>query len=387
MFGWEFPPFNSGGLGVACDGLARALKQRGADISFVLPKKVEVNAPGVRFLFASNESGDDVVSLLLSSYKTGKGVTTEEIEGGLSLMDQVKLYGIRAKNIARNNPHDVIHAHDWLSAEAGRVAKKISGKPLVFHVHATEHDRTGGLNLNQAVYEVERRGMEDADRVVTVSNYTKEMVKRHYGIQDEKIEVVHNGVEQKEFLKLRTAEKNRQKIVLFLGRITLQKGPDYFLAAAKRVLEKRDDVLFVFAGSGDMEHRMIERAAELGISEHVAFAGFLRGDDISRMYQSADLYVMPSVSEPFGIAPLEALMEGTPVLISKQSGVSEVLPHAQSVDFWDIDRMSACILEALENEKEMKKSVFKNLEQARGLTWQRAADRVLDVYKPLVSPV
>ncbi len=393
MFGWEFPPYNSGGLGTACFGLTRALSScENTDIIFVLPKKVNVSSDLIKIIFADTStilSGEDIS--ILSGYITSDEylVKRNDVTVGLygaTLLQEVKHYANRAREIARNEDFDIIHAHDWLSFLAGIEAKKISGKPLILHVHATEFDRTGGQGVNQDVYDIEKYAMGEADEIIAVSNFTKEKIIEHYGINPNKITVVHNGVDVSDYKELppileSIKKEGKHKIVLFVGRITVQKGPEYFVRAAKKVLEYYPDALFVVAGSGDMQYQMMDEVASLGIGDKMIFTGFLRGDDLTSLYQAADLYVMPSVSEPFGIIPLETIANGTPVIVSKQTGVSEVLTHALKVDFWDIDEMANKILGVLQNDslqKTLKEESFKEVEK---LNWTASAKKVLNVYK------
>lgn len=391
MFGWEFPPHNSGGLGTACFGLSRAMVRAGTDITFVLPKRTPVDSPYMRFLFASDAAiRIRHVDALLYPYITHEKYSEELqlVPGGdvygLSLMAEVARYARKARQIALSEDFDVIHAHDWLSVPAGLSAKQATGKPLVIHVHATEFDRTGGNGINQDVYNIEKRGAHGADHVIAVSHRTKEMLMRHYNVPEGKISVVHNGVLEEEFQPAgRALERLREagnKIVLFVGRITLQKGPDYFIRAAKKVLELRPKTIFVVSGSGDMERQMMREAADLGLADKVLFTGFLRGDELKSIYASADLYVMPSVSEPFGITPLESLANGTPVLVSKQSGVSETLTHALKADFWDIDDMTDKIISVLDHPTLHENLRDNGRREASKLTWAEAARKCLEVY-------
>ncbi|GAI04335.1 unnamed protein product, partial [marine sediment metagenome] len=252
-----------------------------------------------------------------------------------------------AAELAENEQFDIVHAHDWMTYPAGIAVSAVSGKPLIVHVHSTEFDRSGE-NVNQTIYDIEREGMEWAAKVIAVSYFTSNIIISRYGISGEKVEVVYNGVERNGNWSLAGSGIGKdERIVLFLGRITMQKGPEYFLQAAKKVLDVMDNVKFVMAGAGDMMHRAVEMAAELGIGQKVLFTGFLHGEDVQKIYKMADLYVMPSVSEPFGIAPLEALDNDVPVIISKQSGVSEVLTHALKVDFWDVDEIANKIIAVL----------------------------------------
>jgi glycosyltransferase involved in cell wall biosynthesis len=298
---------------------------------------------------------------------------------GGDLFTDAQRYAKLVCALAAHERFDVIHAHDWLTYPAGMALKALTGKPLVAHVHATEFDRSGE-NVNQGVYDIERSGMHAADRVITVSRLTKSIAVTRYGADPAKVDVVYNGVEQEGAQPRVGKIERKDKIVLFLGRITMQKGPEYFIQAAKRVLEKIENVKFVVAGSGDMAVRMIEQAAALGIGHKVLFTGFLRGRDVDNVFRMADIYVMPSVSEPFGIAPLEAMSHDVPVIISKQSGVSEVLTHALKVDFWDTDEMANKIVAVLKYPP-LSQTLRQHGEyELRGLTWGGAAEKCVKVY-------
>lgn len=411
MFGWEFPPFYSGGLGVACKGLVKALCGLKTKVIFVLPKKIdniflEADPFFYKFIFADEFKNLNTnlkikaIDSLLSPYITSQKYQHLYKEFFLSgskkniyspnLLEEVLRYGDRAVEISLEEEFDIIHAHDWLSFPAGIEAKKNSGKPLIAHIHATEFDRTGGLGVNQQVYEIEKQGFEAADKIIAVSKFTKNKVVEHYGINPNKITVIYNGIEQwgnDVFFKknFEGIKKGGQKIILFLGRITLQKGPDYFLLAAKKVLEQNPNVFFIMAGTGDMEVQIIEEAASMGIADKFLFTGFIEEDNLTELYQMADLYVLPSVSEPFGLTPLEALVRGTPVLVSKQSGVSEVLYHCLKVDFWDIDQMANKILAVLEyNELKEDLSEYGQKELWK-FSWQDSAQKCLEVYKEVLN--
>ncbi len=388
MFGWEFPPQHQGGLGTACYGLAKSLSEKGVKITFVLPRPNETQHSFVNII-SPNIKINDVDSLLVAY------LTSEEYKEILKNNSQPNLYGrtlfTEVERFAHcageyaKVPHEVIHAHDWMTFKAGIKAKKKSKKPLVVHVHATEFDRTGGHNINQHVYNIEKYGMEQADKVIAVSNYTKDMIIKHYGINPKKITVVHNGVIDEEEHIEQQIQKPFDNIVLFLGRITLQKGPDYFIEAAKKVLDFIPNTKFIIAGSGDMERTIIERAAELGISENILFTGFLRGKDIERAYKMADVYVMPSVSEPFGITALEAIKNNVPVIISKQSGVSEVINHCLKVDFWDINELTNNIVSVLKY-KELKKTLeINSMKEVTDINWDKAAEKIQIVYNELTQ--
>jgi len=424
MLGWEFPPYISGGLGTACYGLTKSMDQLGVEVVFVLPKIVEGQyASHVKLLSPGSLTGrlsyDQTAELKhtklrminspLQPYSTpdlyekqlaellmqkrgmgGQVSSASQFIGGDDyagdMYTEVYRYASIAVKLAEEEEFDIIHAHDWMTYPAGIAVARISGKPLVVHVHSTEFDRSGE-HVNQVIYDIERAGMHAAAKVITVSNFTANIVTSRYGVNPAKIEVVHNGVERNgRSANMALSEigiKKEEKIVLFLGRITMQKGPDYFLQAAKKVLEIMENVRFVMAGSGDMMHRSIEMAAELGIGSKVLFTGFLRGEDVQKIYKMADLFVMPSVSEPFGIVPLEALENEVPVIISKQSGVSEVLRHALKVDFWDINEMANKIVAVLKYPPlGITLRNYGNYE-VRRLRWRDSALRCVRIYEQL----
>jgi glycosyltransferase involved in cell wall biosynthesis len=312
----------------------------------------------------------------------GAGGTAGNSPYAGDLFSEIQRYAALAGEIARQESIDVVHAHDWMTFPAGMAVAGVKGVPLVVHVHSTEFDRSG-LHIDQRIYDIERRGMHSAMKIIAVSHLTKNLITHHYGIDPSKVEVVYNAIEsngngvEAEKYNIRKDEK----IVLFLGRITMQKGPEYFLAAAKKVLEVMDNVKFVMAGSGDMIRRTIEMAAGMGIGQKVLFTGFLRGNDVERVFKMADLYVMPSVSEPFGIAPLEAMSHDVPVIISKQSGVSEVLTHALKVDFWDINEMANKIIAVLRHPPLATTLREHGSFEVRRLSWSDAARSCIGVYE------
>ena len=357
MLGWEFPPFISGGLGTACYGLTKAMDKLGIEVIFVLPKVHSEHISGnVRILSSLQGSEDLSLSafkkikfravpahlmpyidagtfrrqqlLQMKQSRTSKNpshLQHGQLENyGMDIFSEVGNYAQKAVQISETEEFDIIHAHDWMTYPAGIAVSQASGKPLVVHVHSTEFDRSGD-HVNQRVYDIERQGMHAAAKVITVSNYTKNLIVGHYAVPPEKVDVVYNAVEPDGDGQAPSVIEKSEKIVLFLGRITMQKGPEYFIAAAKKVLEVIQNVKFIMAGDGDMTHRMIELAARLGIGHKVLFAGFLRGEDVKKAYQMADLYVMPSVSEPFGITPLEAMKQNVPVLISKKAALRKRL--------------------------------------------------------------
>ena len=405
MFGWEFPPFNSGGLGTACYGLTKGLNNHNKKVTFVLPKADDsLNAEFVKIVSAEDEiktikgMKKMTIKSLLQGYIT-KEEYKERVKEfskkiklkrqaknndiyGKNLFEEVWLYGQRAGEVAENEEFDIIHAHDWMTYEAGINAKKVSGKPLVIHVHATEFDRTGD-NPNQCVYDIERKGMHEEDSIIAVSKLTKEKIVKHYGVPKNKVNVVHNAVEfnDNKFNQGSLKINDKEKVVLFLGRITIQKGPDYFLYAAKKALEVNPDIKFIVAGSGDMEQFMIEKTAELDIADKVLFTWFLRGKEIDKAYQMEDLEVMTSVSEPFGITTLEAMRNNTPVLISKQSGVSEVLNNCLKVDFWDINQMVNKIIWVVKYQEISQSLKEHGNKEIKKFNWDIPAKKCIEVYK------
>jgi len=426
MLGWEFPPFISGGLGTACYGLTRAMDQLGVKVTFVLPKMVQSEysthvkllTPGTRRRqirrAQKNVTWRNVrfrsIRSPLQAYVTPDayvetiertlGLRREierhvvgrvELRGGSDyssdLYREVHRYASIAAELARDEDFDVIHAHDWMTYPAGIAVAEMTGRPLIVHVHSTEFDRSGE-HVNQTIYDIEREGMERAEKVLAVSHFTRSIILSRYGIPAEKVEVVYNGVDRNRAVPMANMSIRRdERLVLFLGRITMQKGPEYFLQAAKKVLEVMDNVKFVMAGSGDMMYRAVELAAGLGIGQKVLFTGFLRGDDVRRIYRMADLYVMPSVSEPFGIAPLEALDNDVPAIISKQSGVSEVLRHVLKVDFWDVNEMANKIVAVLKYPPlQMTLRNHGNFE-VRKLRWKDTARNCVRIYREMLVPV
>ncbi len=425
MFGWEFPPHISGGLGTACYGLTKGMTELdGIEISFVVPRAhgdehptsmqliganhVSVSQTEIEFENAKSKinyyevdseiipyvSEEEFWKLKSKKYsKNSRFIKTDEgfrieFSGayGPDLLQEIRNYALVAEIIARNNNFDIIHAHDWLAYPAGIAAKMVSGKPLVIHVHATDFDRSGG-DVNPKVYALEREGMELADRIIAVSTLTKNTIIEKYGIPAEKITVVYNavepvGLENESNFPERGME---EKIVTFLGRITMQKGPEYFIEAASLVLKKMNNVRFVMAGSGDMMNSMVQRVAELGISDHFHFTGFLSGNDVVQMFSLTDVFVMPSVSEPFGIVPLEAMQSKVPVIISNQSGVAEILENAIKIDFWDTLAMADAIYGLLNYNALSEHFKEKGKVEVNNLRWVNSAKKVTEVYKLAIN--
>ena len=422
MFGWEFPPHIAGGLGTACYGLTRGLAKHDVEVIFVVPRAYGdedqryvrvVNASDVEALYGGGTTHEDIWEKLTFIHINSNMVpyiSPEEFElqreefhkresivhtgdiwrerytfsgaYGANLMEEVARYAMVAAEVAREyaGKFDVIHAHDWLTYYAGIAAKRVSGKPLVVHIHATEFDRSGE-NVNQSVYNIERAGMQEADRVIAVSNLTRRTVIEKYGIDPDKAVTVHNAVQFATSPSVEVERGVEEKVVTFLGRITYQKGPDYFVEAAAKVLKRLPEVRFVMAGSGDMMPKIIRRVAKLGIADRFHFTGFLKGDDVQKMFALSDVYVMPSVSEPFGISPLEAMRSNVPVIISKQSGVAEVLDYAVKVDYWDVDALADAIYALVKYPALARMFSEKGLEEVTSLKWEDAAEQIKKIYK------
>jgi glycosyltransferase involved in cell wall biosynthesis len=398
-FGWDYPPSRNGGLGVACYGLTRELVAAGAEVIFVLPI-TQQTVGGARFVFADQSRRVRVreVESLLQPYHQGGSlvhfIVGYDIEGkpiirSRTIIEEAHRFAHQASLIAQEEIFDVIHAHDWTSYLAGIAAKCASGKPLILHVHATSFDQAAGANVDPEIYKIEREAFALADRVVTVSQFTKNIIVERHGVSPEKVVVVHNGCDTHEPPRheqtLQELKAQGKRIVLYHGRITIQKGVDYFVRAARRVVDVDPSVVFVISGWGDMMRQIIEQVGAMGLSRHVIFAGALWEDERDRMYQSADLVVMPSVSEPFGLVPLEALQHGTPSLISKQSGVGEVMSHVLRVDFWDVDEMANKILAAMRYPVMRRQLVQEGKQQLQQLSWREAATKVYDLYRSLVQ--
>lgn len=423
MFGWEFPPHISGGLGTASYGLTKGMAAMDdMEVIFVIPKawgdedqsmirliganKVPVAYKKI-FYQGSRKSIDQIeVSSkivpytdpdefwkLVSTEVSGPRVIVQTNNKGMvdfsgrydsNLLEEIYKYSVVASIIAEENEFDIIHAHDWLTYPAGIAAMEVSGKPLIIHVHATDFDRSGG-SVNPDVYNIEKRGMDAATKIITVSNLTRDIVINKYNIHPDKVETVYNAVEPVSFSNDIIVNKGfDEKVVTFLGRITLQKGPEYFIEAAYKVLKAMSNVRFVMAGSGDMMERMMRRAASLKITDRFHFTGFLKGRDVFTMLAMSDVYIMPSVSEPFGISPLEAMQSNVPVIISKQSGVAEILTHAVKTDFWDIDAMADAIYGILNYPALARMFTRNGKEEVIRLKWDNSARHVRDIYERVI---
>ncbi len=414
MFGWEFPPHILGGLGTASYGLTKGMYNNGdMEITFVIPKpwgdeeKGFANIVGanctpvawrdVNYDYVQNRIGKVMSPELYYAlrdhiyadfnYMRLNDLGCIEFSGKYpdNLIEEINNYSIVAGVIARTIPCDIIHSHDWLTYPAGIHAKNVTGKPLVIHVHATDFDRSRG-NVNPTVFAIEKDGMENADHIMTVSELTRRTVIDKYGISPDKVTTVHNAVIplSDELLNLPRREK-KDNVITFLGRITMQKGPEYFVEAAAKVLQKNKHVRFVMAGSGDMMDAMIKLAAKRNIADRFHFTGFLRGKQVYEMLADSDVYVMPSVSEPFGISPLEAMEMGVPSIISKQSGCAEILDNVIKTDYWDIDAM-ADAMHALTTYPALHRELRdRGIEEIHGITWEKAGKKVIDIYKRVIA--
>lgn len=426
MFGWEFPPHIAGGLGTACYGIVKGLSHCGVSTMFVMPSASGdedqsaaqiINASDVPVQITDTMNVDDFLDKVqfvhigtnmvpyldpaefhtlveedrrrqVRDFSVHYG-HTYKFSGkyGSNLMEEVARYAMVGGTIAmtHKDEFDVIHAHDWLTYMAGIAAKRLSGKPLVVHVHATSFDRSSGNNIDTRVYDIEKRGMEAADKVITVSDLTRNIVITKYGIDPSKVVTVHNAVDFSGRSNVNVERGVKDKVVTFLGRITFQKGPEYFIEAAAKVLKRCDNVRFVMAGSGDMMNRSIRQVARLGISDRFHFTGFLRGKEVQEMFALSDVYVMPSVSEPFGISPLEAMRTGVPSVISKQSGAAEVLKYAFKVDFWDVDAMADEIYALLKYPALANFASKYGFDEVNTLKWNNAAVKIKNVYESVIK--
>jgi glycogen synthase len=395
-FGWDFPPETTGGLGIACQGLTRELAHEGVEVIFVLPRTQNVKG-NARFIFADVEKmvrTREVHSSLVPYLGSQSMVDVYDATGrrviySRTILEEVHAFAHKAAQIAREEEFDIIHAHDWTSYLAGIAAKKASGKPLVVHVHATAFDQAASDNIDPEVFRIEQEAFAEADCIITVSEFTKRILVEKHEVPEAKVDVVHNGCDTHDPVRhtpaLSELRAQGKKIVLYHGRITIQKGVDYFIEAARRVVDVDPNVVFVISGKGDMMAQIMHKVGSLGLSNHVIFAGALWYEERDRMYQSVDLVVMPSVSEPFGLVPLEAIQHGTPSLISKQSGVSEVVSHVLKVDFWDTEEMADKILATLRYPVMRNQLAREGRHELYKLSWKNAALKVVNLYNRLLK--
>ena len=424
MFGWEFPPHIAGGLGTACEGIVKGLAYNGVETLFVMPNAsgdedqsattilnasdvevrnvsstVEEFINKVKFFYVDSNIvpyvDPDEYYEAIEKMKA-KGVSETSVgfgqkfkfsgKYGANLMEEVSRYAQVGGTIAMQHvdEFDIIHAHDWLTYLAGIAAKELTGKPLVVHVHATSYDRGDEKHIDTRVLDIETRGMMAADRVVTVSDLTRNIVINKYGIDPAKVVTVHNAVDFSGREDISVERGVKDKVVTFLGRITFQKGPEYFIDAAAKVLKRTKNVRFVMAGSGDMMNRAIQQVARLGISDRFHFTGFLRGADMQKMFALSDVYIMPSVSEPFGISPLEAMRTGVPSIISHQSGAAEILKFALKVDFWDVDALADDIYALVSYPALTEFASKQGYDEVNELKWNGATAKLKNVYESLI---
>lgn len=414
MFGWEFPPHILGGLGTASYGLTKGMWECGdMDITFVIPKPYgdedksfariigasqvpvawrDVNRDYVESRIGKVMDPDLYFKLRNNIYADFNYMSTNdlgciEFSGRYpdNLLEEINNYSIMAGVIARTVDFDIIHSHDWLTYPAGIHAKQVTGKPLVIHVHATDYDRSRG-QVNPTVFGIERDGMLHADHIITVSDLTRRTVIEKYGIDPAKVTTVHNAVVPlpPELINIE-APKPKEKVVTFLGRITMQKGPEYFVEVAAKVLKNDHNVRFVMAGSGDMMDKMINLAARRGIADRLHFPGFQKGAEVYRMLKASDVYMMPSVSEPFGISPLEAMQMGVPSIISKQSGCAEILTNVIKTDYWDIDAMADAVYSICNNPALYHHLREEGLKEVAQITWDKAGRKVIDIYNKVLG--
>ncbi len=368
MLGWEFPPFISGGLGTHCYELTKELKDK-CEILFFMPRtKGKVKASHVKII--------QVPGGFTGPYlKEFKGVITNEF------FSKVKNYNECVVETALNYDFDLIHCHDWMTILGGIKLKEKTKKPLVFTVHSTEWDRTAGHPW-QFIVDIENLGLHMADKVITVSRWMKNQLIKRYGVEPSKIKVIYNGISASKFRT--SVKKLNNKVVLFLGRLSVQKGVDYFIRAAKKVLELEPDTVFLVGGKGPELKNLIKLSIELGISDKVRFLGYVPDEDLPKLYALSDVYVMPSVAEPFGITALEAVASGTPLIVSRAAGASELLKHCLKVDFWDVDEIANKIIGVLRYNGLAENLKRNGLCECKKISWSEVADKTFDVYSSLI---
>ena len=386
MFGWELPPLISGGLGTACNGLLGALKQEGADVVFVVPRAVQglsydfANVIGALGSIQAYDMAKYGMVSLLQPYPSCCGA---DLYGG-DILEEVARFGEAATQIGQQEVFDIVHAHDWTTYRAGLLLQRAFGKPLVIHVHSIEHDRCPA-SPNPEVCVLEKEGLLAADQIIAVSKYTRQRIVENYGIQPRKIKVIHNGIGEDIPMRARLSSGEHQpKIVLFVGRLTAQKGPQYFLLAAERALQSDTNMRFLVVGDGDLRYRLEEMASKLGISDKVLFTGFLSQFDLGRVYGVASVCVITSLSEPFGLVALEAMSHGVPTIVPRHAGVTEVVRNCLQVEHWDIDGIAARILAVVTNRDSLAEQLSRNAaREVSRLTWNRAAQKLIRVYHKL----
>lgn len=391
MLGWELPPHNSGGLGVACYQLCKALAKRNIDIEFILPYKAD---HGIDFMDITAATPQNVKTILKSgiAYDSYKYIMTDGREEWHNIFDQQQMYEVAVGQIVSLRQFDIIHAHDWLTFRAALRAKEILGCPVILHVHSIETDRAAGGKGNPMVREIEEIAFQAADRIVAVSDFTRQAIAREYGVPLDKIDVAHNSIERDDIIPvdyhlattyqyLAALRAQGWRVVANVGRLTIQKGLPNLLRAAKIVVDTAPKTMFMIVGSGEQYYELLQLAADLGIAKNVIFTGFQRGKAWRDAMAIADLFVMPSVSEPFGIAPLEAIGYGTPALISKQSGVGEVLYNALKVDFWDVNEMANQIIAVVQNDPLRNELIANASKELDRFSWEPTAEKIVALYR------
>ncbi len=389
MLGWELPPHNSGGLGVACYQLCKALAKKDIDLEFILPYKAEHNVDFMKVTAAQPQGVSEVIKAGIA-YDSYKYILEDGRVEWHDIYSQQLLYEHSVEKVVGNKPVDIIHAHDWLTFRAALRLKAKKGCPMILHVHSVESDRAGGKRGNPLVREIEETAFWMADRIIAVSQLTKQKIVSDYDIPEDKIEVVHNHLdvdsleaitEETDYTYLAHLRSQGWHVVTNIGRLTVQKGLVNLLHAAREVIEREPKTMFLLVGSGEQYNELIELAAELGISKNVVLTGFLRGKAWRDSYAIGDLFVMPSVSEPFGLTVLEAIGYGTPTMMSKQSGVSEVIKNSLKVDFWDIQEMANQIVSAIRHESLRETLSLSASAELDLLSWDTAADQVAHLYE------
>lgn len=403
MIGWEYPPHNSGGLGVACEGMTQALSGQNTQIYFTLPYALPLSVGHMRVLDCSDPTWfveGKVSQPPFFSYSTAvstptrtfsrRGVSATVLESlpQSELESKVQQYAelVTAQGVKTQTSYDVVHAHDWMSFPAALKLSQAVKKPFVAHIHSTEFDRIPGGKGSSYIMETEYRGMAAATRVVAVSYYTKHVLVKEYGIDPEKIEVVHNGIEplsvrdQQELGRAGQTFAPHRPVIVFMGRLTMQKGTEYFLALADAVSKQVPEALFIVAGDGDMYHQLLVQNAQRGLSASLLFSGFVRDAQRAQLLNRADVFVMPSLSEPFGLVALEAAQRKTPVIVSKHTGVAEVLPSAIQVDFWDIHKMTSELVKLVKSDTARARQIEAQFADLANTTWNHTAEKMKRVY-------
>lgn len=392
MIGWEYPPHNSGGLGVACEGMTQALADAGHHISFTLPYDFAGDVSHMNVLSCVDPSwGSQVIAPPFSVYGASQAFVKNKLSLNPDDLKHIPQSDLEAKveqyadqvlsQSNKENAFDVIHAHDWLSFPAAIALKEESGKPLVAHIHSTEYDRIPSGNGSPYIIATEQKGIAAADKVIAVSYYTKQLLIQKYFVDPRKIEVVHNGIIPVIQQPLSHTFAASRPVIVFMGRLTEQKGGEFFLRLAQQVIAKVPNALFVIAGHGDMYHQLLLSSAHKELSAHVMFSGFLRDTQKNQLLDRADAFIMPSLSEPFGLVALEAAQRNTPVIISKQTGVAEVLPSAIQIDFWDTENMAQQLELLIKNKKVSQTQILNQNTDMQKVTWQNSAQKIQQVYR------